>query len=130
MMTIDEQSYPIVVVRSEGELTLDDVQHFAQTLEAILDRSTPCGVIMISDEHSVTPEARSTQARWMKQHKPRIAQICRGFAWVIRSPAQLLLYKPMIALQGKRMVGCPAAAFGNLDEATAWVRTQLAKSAV
>jgi hypothetical protein len=126
MITVDEQAYPIVVVRSEGDVTLADIRHFTQTLEAILARETPCGVIMLSNEHSVTaPEARSAQARWMKQHKPRIAEICQGFAWVLASPAQLMLYKPILALQGRRMTGCPTAAFGDLDAATAWIQKQL-----
>jgi hypothetical protein len=122
VITIDEQAYPIVVMRSEG-----DVQNFTKTLETIFNRATSCGVIMISTEHSVTsPDARRAQAVWMKQQKPRIAETCRGFAWVLHSPVQLLLYKPMLALQGRRMMGCPTAAFGDLDSAKIWLHRQLA----
>jgi hypothetical protein len=61
----------------------------------------------------------------MKQQKPRIGAVCRGIAWVLESQAQLLLYKPMLALQGKRMMGCPTAAFGNFDSAKQWIQAQL-----
>lgn len=130
MMIVDQQDYPVVVIRSEGDVTLDDVQNFMQTMEAIFARETPCGVIMVSDEDTVsTQEARSVQARWLKRNKPRIGEICAGYALVLTSPAQLVFYKPIIALQGKRMMGCPAAAFGDVEAARVWVRQQLAKSA-
>ncbi|MCZ2094815.1 MAG: hypothetical protein LC121_00820 [Anaerolineae bacterium] len=127
MIAVDEQAYPVVVVRSEGDITLEDVHGMAQALEGVFARKTPCGVIMISDENAVsTQEARSVQARWLKQNKPRIAEICRGYALVLNSPAQLMLFKPIMALQGKRMMGCPAAVFGDIDAAQAWIREQLA----
>lgn len=126
MITISEPNASTIVIRMEGEVSADDTRTYTKALEDTFARGTPCGIVWISPLHAApTREAQKMQTAWIKDHKEQIGKFCRGFAWVLESPTQLLLYKPMLALWGKHMMGCPTAAFSTLDAAQQWVRTQL-----
>jgi hypothetical protein len=123
MIQIDETLWPLVVVRYESPLCLEDFHELARRLTAILERQEP--YVAIADarkSEGMTAEQRQHQADWMKQYDAALRKYCLGSAFVITSAMARLAMNVIITLKPPPV---PYTVVSTLEAAAVWTASRL-----
>lgn len=127
MFQSNEQEWPLVSLRNEGETSLEDMQHYIATWERWLERKEPFGVLLNQqgEVQKISKEVAALSNNWHKEHKEQIAQYCVGMAMITNSSRLLFLYKPIAGQMVQKRMGCPGKVFTTEDEAKVWAAQQV-----
>lgn len=130
MLTIHDETFPLVSVQFTGTASLEDTAAYLTAFSGWLSRAEPFGLMV---QQAESEEADSQQAhaahetvvRWAKQHKALIAQSCVGMAMIVdlaKLPDRQRAMAPKVI---HTLFGCPGDVFGNCAAAESWIRRQL-----
>ncbi len=126
MLLIDEDDWPLVLVRREAPTGALDIDLYRSRFQGWLRRETP--FVVLGFQPPPTPELIADPIHtpaWTAGLRDQVRRRCAGFACVIsdaRVPEALMLRHGM-SLQ--RLLGCPVQVFFDSDEGLRWARQQL-----
>lgn len=126
MLLIDEDDWPLVLVRREAPTGALDIDLYRSRFQGWLRRETPFAVLGFQPPPTpeLTVDPIHTPA-WTTSLREQIRRRCAGFACVIsdaRVP-EALMYRHGNGLQ--RLLGCPVQVFFDSDEGLRWARQRL-----
>ncbi len=125
MITIDDATRPIFVVRMEGTLTDEGlVAHHAALDRAIAEHAAPFCLIFDVLTPGMTGAQRDLQIAWIKRFQAKHAAQNRGVAFVLASRVARGV------VRGLHWAASPSYAYevtGELTRAQAWCTKQLGR---
>jgi hypothetical protein len=81
---IDSSRLPLLHVVYDGGVTDQQFEEYLNEYTALLDRGQPYAAVFdASKSASPSGDQRRSQARWMRQHRVRLRELCIGGAFVI-----------------------------------------------
>ncbi|MBL1174804.1 hypothetical protein [Pantanalinema sp. GBBB05] len=133
MLTIHEETYPIVSIQFDQVATLADTKTYLARFAHWLAQKHQFGVIV---HQSYAPESSQPDPdqiaavhrltmQWAKQHKAAISQFCVGLALVIDLPEIPPDRQRSSAKTITAIFGCPGQAFITCAAARQWIQQQL-----
>ncbi|MGI0485835.1 hypothetical protein ACN4EK_10385 [Pantanalinema rosaneae CENA516] len=137
MLTIHEETYPIVLIQLENVATLAETTNYLTRFADWLAQEHKFGIIMHQSHAQPTtveshePDPAQTEAvhrltmQWAKQHKAKIRQFCVGLALVMDLPEIPPERQRSAAKTITAIFGCPGQVFMTCMEARQWIQQQL-----
>jgi hypothetical protein len=125
MHEIDNSQWPMLIIKIEGYMTMDDSRAYIGALDEALSREIPFSVVIYTDNSDNKNREAGTarhQTEWLKANKTRIARFCKGLASVTPHASMLALWRTVIRVTAPRMYGCQADMFTSMDEAQTWAK--------
>jgi len=116
---VTTEHWPLLLVKFDGEQTMNDVDYFIREMNAAHARKTPYASISLMRKYSSERGQVQKVAQWMKSTAELTKQYCvangivsqsLGFRFLLSS---IFLVKPM---------PCPYQVCSSFDEALTWVR--------
>lgn len=123
MIQVDEKQWPLVLIRYEASLSMEDLELFSARLSAILARQEP--YVAIADgrkSQGMTPEQRQHQADLMKRHDAQLRKYCLGSAFIVTSSLARLTLSVIVALKPPPM---PYTIVTTWEAAAVWAADRL-----
>jgi len=124
MIEVDEKLWPLVLIRYEAPLSMEDLELLSARLSDILARQEP--YVAIADarrSQGMTPEQRQHQADWMKRHDAQLRKYCLGSAFIVTSALARLTLSVIFALKPPPL---PYTIVTTLEAAAVWAADRLA----
>jgi len=123
-MTLD--GWPMLEIHLRPE---EDGDRFYDLLRAALDRDEPFTLLAFAPHAGEDGDRRHSASdvenmKWLKTARPRLAERCRGIAYVVRP--EVLERFAKVAAAMPSMFGCPARALSDAEQARVWARAQMA----
>ncbi|HLL05640.1 MAG TPA: hypothetical protein VK539_34035 [Myxococcaceae bacterium] len=124
MIEVDEKLWPLVLIRYEAPLSMEDLELLSARLSDILARQEP--YVAIADarrSQGMTPEQRQHQADWMKRHDTQLRKYCLGSAFIVTSALARMTVSVIFALKPPPL---PYTIVTTLEAAAVWAADRLA----
>jgi hypothetical protein len=118
--------WPLLLVDLEDDTDGAGGNVFYEALVAALGRQAPFALVAVMPRE-LPAERRphdTDQMRWLKSNRPRLAECCRGMAFVMTREAREQYAKAVES--GPKIYGCATEAFERREAAVAWARGRLA----
>ena len=126
---ISTESWPVVVIQMESEVSVESMQLLLDSWESWLDRKEPFGMLFRFEgtENNHSGEIKKMRKAWIKAHRGQVRQTMAGVAMVVKSSAILNLLKPIADTVARQMFGCKAKVFGweSDRQAMEWLQSQI-----
>lgn len=127
MLLIDEDDWPLALVRWEGPVGVMDIGLYRVRFEDWLRRDRPFAVLSIQPPE---PGVRLLQqmihaSAWTTELRRRALQRCAALACVVPDAAAPDLLSDGDMQQLQQLTACPVRAFLDGDEALRWARARL-----
>ncbi|HIE3983663.1 TPA: hypothetical protein ACXNHL_000383 [Serratia marcescens] len=126
MMKHDLSSWPLVLSVSQGMPSFDDLPGYSAAWAEWLDRGQRFATLRIlldSEAHEHPPGGARERKTWFSIHGDRLKEQVVGMAIV--APAEVVEH--MSKIKTDRLLGVPARAFVEMDDAFAWLLPLLDK---
>ncbi|GCE45414.1 hypothetical protein EI42_02955 [Thermosporothrix hazakensis] len=125
MFRLDERSWPLVMMESEGVVTLKDVQLSMAAWERWLARKEPFGLFIRhhGSNQQIEPEAARLGSQWQQNRRDAIGRYCVGVA--LHAPSVEATALSHYVKRSQTLMGCPAQACQTEDEAKIWLTKRL-----
>ncbi len=118
---VSTQHWPVLLVKFDGEQTMDDVDYFIREMNAVHARKAPYASISLMRKYSSERTQVQKVAQWMKQTADFPRQYCVGTGIVSQSLGFRFLLSSIFLV---RPMPCPYQVCSSFDEALAWVRVK------
>lgn len=123
---IIEDHWPVVIHRSEGAPTAEQLDAYVREATALLLRGQRHAVVMdASGLTNVTAYARMTKKDWLKTYERELRMHCVGTALVLANPLHRFISATVMLIAP---FPTPYKVFGTVEEAMVWARGRLAAS--
>jgi hypothetical protein len=120
---VSTKYWPLLLVKFDGQQTMDDVDYFIREMNAVHARNAPYASISLMRKYSSERVQVQKVAHWMKATAEATRQMCVGTGIVSQSLgfrfllSSIFLVKPM---------PCPYQVCSSFDEARTWIARQAA----
>lgn len=121
----DDRHWPLVIVTFDGAAPRPVFDRYLERMESYLQRKERHFYLLDGREGAMLGSAeRAVQGEWLKRHKPELQKYSAATALVLRSAAVRFVLTAIYLIQAPMV---PTETFATVDDAYAWLRTQMEK---